>query len=800
MLLIRWTAVLTLIGCSLSAGAEPVVTVAASDATAAEAGSTGEITFTLSEAAPSQGLTLRYDTAGTAQPGPAGSGDYAALPGSVNVPAGARVARVTITPHPDSRTEDIETVSVRLSQGAGYRVGEPAEATVAIVDASTVRPVPVASVETVTTVLREDGTEPGRAVIRLNTPATAPLSVRFRIDGTATQDDYRTSTTDSVTIPAGASSADLIITAIDDQLVEPLQETLRISLMTGDGYTVSSAAATAQLSIEDNEPRGAGAAGAPGVVRQIDGLAERTAGLSETLTIAATVRDSDGNPVSGAATQWSLDEAGTAAGGTLSDADSFTNADGVARITLRTADQPAVYRVTVDAVGIGDATAQRIFTVTAGLIDSTVPHTPQAAVAGALDTLCPRLDANEANLTDPQRALLQRCQELINASEAGADAEVSSALRAMAPEETAAQRSLGTRVANQQLQNIAARLAALRHGATGVSMSGLALYFGDERLPASVFADSLTQSLRGGTAGDAIGDDRSTGWNDERLGIFVTGRLGDGSKARTANESGFDFTTDGITAGIDFRHSPRWVFGGALGFATTDAEMEANGGSLESDGYSLSAYSTYYWSENGYLDAVLSYGSNDFTSARNIDYTADGVTIRRSGQAETAGDQLAWSLGAGYEVGPVRGFDVEVFARADYLDAHVDGYTESGAEELALVVGEQEFDALVLSLGTRIAKAFSQSWGVLVPQGSLSWEYDTSDANVIAAHFLHDPDATQFSFDSDTPDRSAFRAGVGVSAVLRAGATVFVAWDTLAGRDDYDEQEWSVGLRFARAF
>ena len=800
MLLIRWTAVLALLGWSLSAGAEPVVTVAASDATAAEAGSTGEITFTLSEVVPSSGLILRYDTTGTAEPGPAGSGDYAALSGSVEVPAGARVARLTITPHPDMRAEDIETVSVRLAQGAGYTVGEPAEATVSIVDASSVRPVPVVSVETTATVLREGETEPSRVVLKLNTPAAAPLTVRFRIDGTAAAEDYRTSATGTLTIPAGTDSASLTLTAVDDQIVEALQETVRISLLTGDGYTVSSAAATAQVSIEDNEPRGAGGAGAPGIVRHIDGLTERTAGLGETLVITATVRDGDGNPVSSAATQWSLDEAGAAAGGQLSDADRFTNADGVARVSLRTANQPAVYQVRIEAVGVGDASAQQTFTVTAGLIDSTSPHTPQAAVAQALDTICPRLAANEADLTEPQRALLQRCRELINAAEAGAAAQVSSALRAMAPEESAAQRSLGTRVANQQLQNIAARLAALRGGATGVSMSGLALYLGDELLPANVFAAGLKQSLRGGAAGDAIGDDRSTGWSDERWGFFLTGRLGDGAKARTENESGFDFTTDGLTAGVDFRHSPRWVVGAALGFASTDAQIEANGGSLESDGYSLSAYSTYYWSEHGYFDTVFSYGSNDFTAARNIDYTAGGVNTQRSGRGETSGEQLAWSLGAGYELAWARGVDTEIFARADYLDASVDGYTESGAEELALVVGEQAFDSLVLSLGTRIAKAFAQSWGVLVPQASLSWEYDTSDAYVIAARFLHDPTGTGFSFDSDTPDRSALRAGIGVSAVLRAGTTVFVAWDMLAGRDDYDEQEWSAGLRLARAF
>lgn len=798
---IRLTVVLSVLAWSLDAGAEPLVTVVASDATAAEAGSTGEFTFLLSEAAPDGGLTLSYETAGTAQPSQGKTGDYTTLSGRLEVPAGAQLVRLPVTPNLDQVTEGTETVSLQLTAGRGYAVGEPGQATVSIVDASSVQPMPVVSLEATTPVFREGEPEPGRITIRLNSPARSPLSVRFRIDGSASGDDYQPSAEALITVAAGADSGSITFSAVDDDVTEALQETVRVSLLAGDGYTLSSAAAVVQLILEDNETRAGNAAGAPGIVSRIDGLTERTAGLDETLIIGATVRDSDGNPISGVAIQWTLDDAGAAAGGQLSAADNFTNAGGEARVSLRTASQPAVYRVSIEAVGNAEATVRQTFIVTAGLIDSTRPHTPQAAVARALDTLCPRLAQSEAELTAPQRALLQRCEALINASKTGEDDDVSAALRALAPEETAAQRSLGVRVTNQQLQNIAARLAALRHGSTGVALSGLTLHVGEEMLPAAVFTQGLENAWRGGVAGDAIGDDGSNGlWVDEQWGFFLSGRLGNGSKERTDNESGFDFNTDGLTAGVDYRYSPRTVVGAALGFARTDAEVEANGGAIESDGFSLSAYSTYYWNERGFFDAVLSYANNDFTHTRNIAYLADGVNTQRSGRGDTSGNQLAWSLGTGYEMAAVWGLDTEFFARMDYLNASVDGYTESGAEELALIVAEQAFDSIVLSVGTGVAKAFAQTWGVLLPQATLSWEYDISDAYPIAARFLHDPNGIEFSFDSDTPDQSALRAGLGVSALLRAGTTLFLAWDTVLGRDAYNEHEWSAGARFARTF
>ena len=106
----------------------PTVTIAATDATATEAGATtGRFTLTRTGAT-TAALTVNYSVGGTATAG----SDYVALAGSVQFPAGAATATVTLTPIDDATVETTETVVATLSVNAAYLVGAGASATVTI--------------------------------------------------------------------------------------------------------------------------------------------------------------------------------------------------------------------------------------------------------------------------------------------------------------------------------------------------------------------------------------------------------------------------------------------------------------------------------------------------------------------------------------------------------------------------------------------------------------------------------------------------------------------------------------------
>jgi hypothetical protein len=108
---------------------EPGVSIAASDASAYEAGGSGAFTVTRTGATNSA-LTVFYTVSGAA-----GSGvDYEALAGSVVIEAGLRSAEVPVVPIDDADTEGNETVQATLLGNAAYAVLAPSSALVTIID------------------------------------------------------------------------------------------------------------------------------------------------------------------------------------------------------------------------------------------------------------------------------------------------------------------------------------------------------------------------------------------------------------------------------------------------------------------------------------------------------------------------------------------------------------------------------------------------------------------------------------------------------------------------------------------
>jgi RHS repeat-associated protein len=111
----------------------PAVTVTATDANASEPGANGG-QFTVTRTGPTTAaLVVNLSAGGTATAG----SDYAALPATVTIPAGAATAAVPVTPADDLTVESEETVILTLSGGATYAVGSPSAATVTIADNDT---------------------------------------------------------------------------------------------------------------------------------------------------------------------------------------------------------------------------------------------------------------------------------------------------------------------------------------------------------------------------------------------------------------------------------------------------------------------------------------------------------------------------------------------------------------------------------------------------------------------------------------------------------------------------------------
>src|SRR2546423_315208 len=212
----------------------PTVTVVANDANASEQGpNTGS--FTVSRAAnTSTALTVNYTLSGTAQNG----SDYQQLGTSVTIAAGASSATVTVTPIDDSQVEGNETVVLTLAANSAYTVGSPNSATVTISDNDQPPPEkPVVSVTGSDLLASEPGTDTAVINISRTGGTAASLRVRYALGGTAVNGvDYQT-LSGSLTIPAGASSATVVVRPIDDRIVE-VAELVSLTLSADASYEV----------------------------------------------------------------------------------------------------------------------------------------------------------------------------------------------------------------------------------------------------------------------------------------------------------------------------------------------------------------------------------------------------------------------------------------------------------------------------------------------------------------------------------------------------------------------------------
>jgi acetyl esterase/lipase len=98
----------------------------------------------------------------------------------------------------------------------------------------------------------EAGRAPGRFTLTRTGSTAAPLTVQWALGGTASLGADYAAPASSATFPAGASSLNVTVTPVDDNLVEG-DEAVELRLAYDPSYRIDSAHASASLTITDND-------------------------------------------------------------------------------------------------------------------------------------------------------------------------------------------------------------------------------------------------------------------------------------------------------------------------------------------------------------------------------------------------------------------------------------------------------------------------------------------------------------------------------------------------------------------
>src|SRR6185369_11758951 len=144
---------------------------------------------------------------------------------------------------------------------------------------------PTVSVALTDAISSEAGADTGTFTISRTGTTGAALTVNFALSGTATNGSDYSSISSSVTIPAGASSASVVVTPIDDALVEG-SETVTLTLSSNAAYTLGSPASVT-LTVADNDSL-------PPTVNIINPTSGTSFTAPATINIEASASDPDG--------------------------------------------------------------------------------------------------------------------------------------------------------------------------------------------------------------------------------------------------------------------------------------------------------------------------------------------------------------------------------------------------------------------------------------------------------------------------------------------------------------------------
>jgi uncharacterized protein with beta-barrel porin domain len=493
--------------------------------------------------------------------------------------------------------------------------------------------------------------------------------------------------------------------------------------------------------------------------------------LSDSLSIRLI--DVDGLPKADTTIYWSVVPADAAS---LTSASTTTDTNGVSANTF-TANRTGTYRVYA-ATSDGLTTSFQVNPI-AGVSGLT---TAQRSLASALDNACPAIQSLGEGMSSAQQKLLSACDYLADATAQ----QIATALQQMLPDEIAAQGRSALNHAHIRNKNILLRLADLRRGSAANSFENISLSIQGEHLPSALLAE-ISRSIRGGAAS---ADESST--LNSPLSFFINGDLSVGDTETTSQQAGFDFNTDGLTIGLDYRVTDQFVYGGAINYLSTRSDYNSNAGNLDIEGYSLSFYATRYLSEQSFVDGILGIGQNSYDSAR--DFQSAGTSHHLIG--DTSGSDYSLSVGAGYEY-YWDNLSLVPQGRINYAKFNIDSYQESSSGSgLNLAIDDQQLESLTASLSASLSAVYSTVYGVFTPYLSLDWQHEfENDSRAIIAYFVNDPTQTTFSVLTDDPDRDYFNLGLGLTATLKQGKSAFLHYEKLLGNDNTTQYSVNAGFR-----
>jgi fibronectin-binding autotransporter adhesin len=330
--------------------------------------------------------------------------------------------------------------------------------------------------------------------------------------------------------------------------------------------------------------------------------------------------------------------------------------------------------------------------------------------------------------------------------------------------------------ANIQRLNLEGRLDDLRGGSSGFS-SNMKLN--------GATVNSNGQSGTDGKSSKAVAEPILRPGPGNRWGVWITGFGDFVSVDGDANVNGYNFTTGGVSLGIDYRIIDQLAIGVMGEYSHTWTSLQPSGNIDVSSGRG-GVYATWY-NHGFYLNGAIYVGHNNYASSRT---SLDGLA-----SGSTEGTELSTFVSGGYDfhfgfltVGPL--------AALQYTYANIDGFSENGS--LApLRIESNSANSLRSNVGFRLFYQWQVGKVLIEPSLKAAWEHEyLYSALLITAGFVGIPGSSATFFGPNEGHDSAI-VSAGVSAQWTPAVTVYLNYDGQLGRENYNSNAVTGGVRIS---
>jgi autotransporter-associated beta strand protein len=315
---------------------------------------------------------------------------------------------------------------------------------------------------------------------------------------------------------------------------------------------------------------------------------------------------------------------------------------------------------------------------------------------------------------------------------------------------------------------------------------------------AQLFMTNFAQQAGGGSSGGrrialAEACDTACDATPSRWSAWGGGLAGFGTVVGDLANPGITYNMGGFAAGLDYRTLDWLRIGISAGYSGATLYTQGLPGIGTSDSLQVGLYTILNLGD-GYLDGLAGYSRGTNRMTRTI--AISGLDLRTA-RGETAFNQVFGHLETGYRIdlaGPASAF-LSPFARMQGSSTSQDGFTESGANSLDLVVAAQTTNSLRSVLGAQLGGTIEAGLGVLDLTFRLGWSHEYLDlSRPVTAAFAGAP-ALGFTTQGAAAPRDGTVLGLAAMMALADRTSAYVRYDgEIAGNNS--GHLLSAGVRF----